>query len=130
MIGAVVGVTDMEASIRFYSEVLGYTTIKSDTTGRFSKNYFLPSADKQCRRVILEAPQREGAFAALFGGSTIELVQALERTPRKIYEGRKIQSFTELKPGDYVVHENHGLGIYRGIEKVEVEKKLKDYMKF
>lgn len=88
MIGAMVGVTDMDASIRFYSEVLGYTTIKSDTTGRFSKNYFLPSADKQCRRVILEAPQREGAFAALFGGSTIELVQALERTPRKIYEGR------------------------------------------
>ena len=31
--------------------------------------------------------------------------------------------------GDYVVHENHGLGIYRGIEKVEVEKKLKDYIK-
>ena len=28
-----------------------------------------------------------------------------------------------------MVHENHGLGIYRGIEKVEVEKKLKDYIK-
>ena len=28
-----------------------------------------------------------------------------------------------------MVHENHGLGIYRGIEKVEVDKVVKDYMK-
>lgn len=32
-------------------------------------------------------------------------------------DGKKIQSFTELTPGDYIIHENHGLGIYRGIEK-------------
>ena len=48
---------------------------------------------------------------------------------RKIYEGEKIQSFTDLKPGDYVVHENHGLGIYQGIEKIEVDRIEKDYMK-
>ena len=48
---------------------------------------------------------------------------------RKAYEGQKIQDFAELKPGDYVVHENHGLGIYRGIEKMEVDKVTKDYMK-
>lgn len=48
---------------------------------------------------------------------------------RTTYEGRKIQSFSELKPGDYVVHENHGLGIYQGIEKIEVDKISKDYMK-
>ncbi len=48
---------------------------------------------------------------------------------RKSYDGQKISSFSELKPGDYVVHENHGLGIYRGIEKIEVDKVTKDYMK-
>ena len=48
---------------------------------------------------------------------------------RTSYEGKKISSFTELSPGDYVVHENHGLGIYRGIEKVEVDHVMKDYMK-
>lgn len=47
----------------------------------------------------------------------------------KTYEGRKISSFTELSPGDYVVHENHGLGIYRGIEQVNVDHVMKDYMK-
>ncbi len=45
------------------------------------------------------------------------------------YEGQSIQSFAELSPGDYVVHENHGLGIYRGIEKVEVDHIVKDYIK-
>lgn len=48
---------------------------------------------------------------------------------RRTYEGQKIQNFSELKVGDYVVHENHGLGIYQGIEKIEVDKVTKDYMK-
>lgn len=52
-----------------------------------------------------------------------------KKKKRKTYEGQKIQSFSDLKPGDYVVHENHGLGIYRGIEKIEVDKISKDYMK-
>lgn len=48
-----------------------------------------------------------------------------KRKKQKTYEGQKIQSFSDIKPGDYVVHENHGLGIYRGIEKVEVDKVMK-----
>ncbi|MBE5965506.1 MAG: transcription-repair coupling factor [Lachnospiraceae bacterium] len=52
-----------------------------------------------------------------------------KKRKKSAYEGKKIQSFTELTPGDFVVHENHGLGIYRGIEKIEVEKVTKDYIK-
>jgi len=52
-----------------------------------------------------------------------------KKKKRKVYEGQKIQSFSELNVGDYVVHENHGLGVYKGIEKVEVEHVIKDYMK-
>ena len=48
---------------------------------------------------------------------------------KKLYEGSKIRDFAELKVGDYVVHESYGLGIYRGIEKVEIEKVAKDYIK-
>ncbi|MBD5525760.1 MAG: transcription-repair coupling factor [Lachnospiraceae bacterium] len=48
---------------------------------------------------------------------------------KKLYQGQKINDFNELKVGDYVVHESHGLGIYQGIEKVEVDKIVKDYMK-
>ncbi|MDO4491920.1 MAG: transcription-repair coupling factor [Lachnospiraceae bacterium] len=43
--------------------------------------------------------------------------------------GDRIRSFSELSVGDYVVHENHGLGIYRGIEKVTVDRTVKDYIK-
>ncbi len=59
----------------------------------------------------------------IFGG------EKKKKKKRKKYEGEKIQSFSELAIGDYVVHENHGLGIYRGIEKVEVDKTIKDYIK-
>ncbi len=45
------------------------------------------------------------------------------------YTGQKIADFAELNIGDYVVHENHGLGIYKGIEKMEVDKTTKDYIK-
>lgn len=45
------------------------------------------------------------------------------------YEGKKIASFSELTVGDYVVHEDHGLGIYQGIEKVERDRVVKDYIK-
>ena len=55
--------------------------------------------------------------------------QRKKKRKKSQYEGQKIKDFNELKVGDYVVHENHGLGIYRGIEKVEVEKVVKDYLK-
>ena len=45
------------------------------------------------------------------------------------YLGTNISSFTDLNIGDYVVHENHGLGVYRGIEKIEVDHIVKDYIK-
>lgn len=66
---------------------------------------------------------------AVISESDIFGAEKKEKKKRKVYEGRKIQDFTQLTIGDYVVHENHGLGIYRGIEKVQVEKVAKDYIK-
>lgn len=54
---------------------------------------------------------------------------ASRKKKKRRYEGQKINDFTELKVGDFVVHENHGLGVYKGIEKITVEKVQKDYMK-
>lgn len=47
---------------------------------------------------------------------------------KKKYTGAKINSFADIAIGDYVVHEKHGLGIYKGIEKIEVDKITKDYI--
>lgn len=45
------------------------------------------------------------------------------------FEGEKISGLSDLHVGDYVVHEKHGVGIYQGIEKMEVDKVVKDYIK-
>ena len=60
----------------------------------------------------------------MFGG-----VRQKKRRKKTEYQGKKIQSFSELSIGDYVVHESHGLGIYRGIEKIEQDGVIKDYLK-
>lgn len=52
-----------------------------------------------------------------------------KKKKKKNYNGKRIQDFSELSIGDFVVHEKHGLGIYKGIEKVEVDKIVKDYIK-
>lgn len=60
----------------------------------------------------------------MFGGE-----KKKRRKKKAAYEGTKIQSFSQLSVGDYVVHEDHGLGIYRGIEKIEQDGVIKDYLK-
>ena len=46
----------------------------------------------------------------------------------KKHKGSVINVFTDLKVGDYVVHEHHGIGKYIGIEKIEVQNIQKDYL--
>jgi transcription-repair coupling factor (superfamily II helicase) len=60
----------------------------------------------------------------IFGGFKKKKKKKIKR-----YDGASIHSFNDLKIGDYVVHENHGLGIYQGIEKIEVDCVTKDYLK-
>lgn len=40
----------------------------------------------------------------------------------------KVRSFNDLKPGDYIVHVNHGIGVYKGIKKIEVQGMDRDYL--
>jgi transcription-repair coupling factor (superfamily II helicase) len=47
---------------------------------------------------------------------------------KKKQKASKIDSFTDLKLGDYVVHEYHGIGVYTGIEKILVKNIQKDYL--
>lgn len=89
VVGAVIGVSDIEVSKRFYGTILGYDRVLSDTTAPFSSESFLNGGERLCRRVILaRTVPFSGADSGLLGDSTIELVQALDATPRKIFEGR------------------------------------------
>ncbi|MFJ8264241.1 transcription-repair coupling factor [Rummeliibacillus sp. NPDC094406] len=48
--------------------------------------------------------------------------------PQKMTNAERIKSYTEIKPGDYVVHVHHGIGKYIGIETLDVNGKHKDYL--
>ena len=61
----------------------------------------------------------------LFGNRT-----AQKKKVRKQYSGGSaISSLSEVSVGDYVIHEDYGLGIYRGIDQIEKDGVLRDYIK-
>jgi catechol 2,3-dioxygenase-like lactoylglutathione lyase family enzyme len=87
--GVVIGVTNIEESMKVYSGILGYDKVVFDKKGTFPDLVSLNGGDATFRRVLLKnSKPRLGAFARMFGDSEIELVQVEGRTPRKIYEGR------------------------------------------
>ena len=48
---------------------------------------------------------------------------------KKKFKGAKIESFLELSPGDYVVHERHGIGVFEGVEQIVFEGISRDNLK-
>ena len=88
-VGAMIGVSDIDQALKVYRDILGYNTVVYDKTDVFEDFAFMHKGSEKYRRVLLTHSQkRKGAFAQLFGNSSIELVMALERKPKKIYEGR------------------------------------------
>ena len=67
-------------------------------------------------------------FAVIAEGDIFGAPKKKKRKKQQ-YEGTKIRDFADLKVGDYVVHETHGLGVYQGIEKVSAEGTVRDYIK-
>lgn len=56
-------------------------------------------------------------------------VNKRKKTSRKFKDGQAIKSFRDLTPGDFVVHENHGIGKYIGLEQLVIENARRDYLK-
>lgn len=87
--GAMIGVSNIENARKLYSDVLGYNKVVYDETAVFHDLKGLPSGDGTFRRVLLGRTQpMKGPFSNVFGESYIELIQAADRTPRKIFENR------------------------------------------
>lgn len=60
-----------------------------------------------------------------------ELFKQLQvRQPRrqKLANAERIKSYNDLKPGDYVVHVNHGIGVFSGIQTMVVDWVHQDYI--
>ena len=87
--GTVIGVKDIDESLKVYQDILQYDKIVYDKTGTFEDFKGIPGGDKEFRRVLLKHTDiKSGAFSPFFGESVIELVQVLNREPKDIYEGR------------------------------------------
>ena len=87
--GMMIGVSDMEKSKKFYSDILSYDTVIYDKQGTFDDLKTFPSGTHKVHRVLLKhSKPRIGTFSKLLGASEIELVKTLERTPKKIFENR------------------------------------------
>ena len=54
--------------------------------------------------------------------------EGYRRSKSRKHSGERISTFTDLKVGDYVVHEDHGIGIYQGITRIQSEGCWHDYL--
>lgn len=88
--GCSIGVSDIDAAKKLYSDILGYDKVVFDSSDVFADWSNLPGGTGKYRRVLLtQANPSGGGFSKLSGETYIELVQDLtERKPNKIYEGR------------------------------------------
>lgn len=87
--GTLIGVSDIDKARVVYSEILGFDQVLYDKTGVFDDFKGLPGGEGSFRRILLTHTQdRKGPFSPLLGRGKIELVQALDRQPRKIFENR------------------------------------------
>jgi transcription-repair coupling factor (superfamily II helicase) len=103
--------------------------------------------DKQTERmrdILLErdlnsVPVYTGAISAGFVSDQMKLALISDdemfgryRKPvrkRKFKEGIPISSFVDLKPGDYIVHVSHGIGVYDGIKQLKIEGRPQDFIR-
>ncbi len=87
--GMVIGVSDMEKSLKLYRDVLEHDKVIYDETGTFDDLKALKGGEGKFRRVLLQnSKKRQGAFGPLLGNSQIELIQDLDNKGRKIFENR------------------------------------------
>ena len=89
VVGAVVGVSDIEKSKVFYDKILGYDKIIYEKTEVFSDFSGLSRGDAKYTRVLLtHSKKRTGPFSNMLADSVIELIKIHDIEPRKIYENR------------------------------------------
>lgn len=87
--GAVIGVSDMSAALYFYKDVLGIDEVIYSGTAPAIDLPLQRQRGQQFKRVLLKKQlSNKGAFSKLLGSVQIELVEALDFTPRKLYQDR------------------------------------------
>jgi catechol 2,3-dioxygenase-like lactoylglutathione lyase family enzyme len=81
--GVIIGVSSIDNSMKLYADLLGYSKVVFDETKVFEDFAKLPGGNKTFRRVLLtQADNNLGGFSRLTGSTYIELVQAMDYSPK------------------------------------------------
>ena len=92
------------------------------------------SASETARLLLVRAPFAAGvAFPevklTLYGSADLfDVTPAVERPSRKIRTSGFFADFAELKPGDFVVHVDHGIGQFEGLRLIESDGRRGEFM--
>ena len=87
--GVVIGTSQPEKALKLYQEILDYDVVVYDKEGTFDDFKNLPGGTGKFRRILLKHSREiVGPFSRIFGPTEIELVQALDRKPEKIFKDR------------------------------------------
>ena len=68
-------------------------------------------------------------LVVLTEGQLLTRAQPKQRKKKESTNRQKLNSFTDLSPGDLVVHENYGIGRFMSMERIRVDNVIKDYIK-
>jgi transcription-repair coupling factor (superfamily II helicase) len=91
-------------------------------------------AHESARLLLIRAPFAEGvAFPdselTLYGHSDLfEATPSIERPSKKLRTAGFFSDFAELKPGDFVVHIDHGIGQFEGLRQIESDGHRGEFM--
>ncbi len=110
-------------------------TLADDLAARGIPALYAPSPEAPIKKRVLvmqgglssgfEFP--DAGFAVITHGRAGTARRKTRRVRRD--KGAEIHSLAELSPGDYVVHAAHGIGVYQGVQQLEVQGVVKDYIR-
>ncbi|MDG1260845.1 MAG: VOC family protein [Flavobacteriales bacterium] len=84
-----IGVSDIDKAMELYASILGYDDVKTDDTRVWDDFKSLPGGSRKFRRVILgQSNPPGGGFAKISAKTQIELVQDMDRDPKRIFDDR------------------------------------------
>src|SRR5712692_5689503 len=92
------------------------------------------TAKESAALLLIRAPFSDGvvfpeAKLTLFGNADLfEVAPSIERPSRKIRTSSFFSDFAELKPGDFVVHVDHGIGQFEGLRQIESDGRRGEFM--
>jgi transcription-repair coupling factor (superfamily II helicase) len=92
------------------------------------------SAQESAALVLVRAPFAAGiafpdASLTLYGNSDLfDVTPSVERPSKKIRTSGFFSDFADLKPGDFVVHVDHGIGRFEGLRQIESDGRRGEFM--